>query len=206
MSFDAAWYRDVNAWARRTPWLHGFLSAYALWGGLVVLVVMLVLGWLLARRRTDALRAVAVAVLTGVAAVVALLVNQNLISPAIARARPCQAMHLEVLLPCSPDFSMPSDHCVIAGALVAGLWILDRRFGVVAAVLALLLAFSRVYVGVHYPMDTVVGLLVGAVIGVLVVLALRRSATALGTRLAATPLRPLVLAGRQEAGSAVRSD
>jgi len=195
MTLDVRWYHDINEWSRHTGGLHDVLSAYALWGGPALLAVLLVAGWLRARARPDAPLGVAVAALTGVATIVAVLVNQILISPAIARPRPCVAMpDAQVLLPCSADFSMPSDHTVIAGAFVAGLWLLDRRFGLVAGALALVLAFSRVYVGVHYPSDAVVGLLVGAGIALTVVLLLRGPATALTTRLASTPLRPLVLA------------
>lgn len=138
----------------------------------------------------------ATTLLTGVAAVVAVLLNQQVISPVVARPRPCQALaHVQVLLSCNRDYSMPSDHCIIAGAFVVGLLILNRRLGLIAAVLALLLAFGRVYVGVHYPADTVVGLLAGAVIGTVVVLALRRPTAALTDRLTRTPLRPLIVAG-----------
>ncbi|MDQ2790225.1 MAG: UDP-diphosphatase [Pseudonocardiales bacterium] len=186
----------INAFARATPWLHGVMTAYALWAGLVVLALLLVAGWWwTARYRQDAPRAVATAVLTGVAAVVAVLVNQNLFSPAIGRVRPCRALApVEVLLPCSNDYSMPSDHTVIGGAFVIGLLILSWRLGRPAVLLALLLAFSRVYVGVHYPADTVVGLLLGAVIGAVVVLGGRRGATTLAQRLTRTRLRALVTA------------
>ncbi|MGH3413826.1 MAG: phosphatase PAP2 family protein [Marmoricola sp.] len=201
---DTSWYRSVNDFARDTPWLHGFLAAYALWGGLVVLAVILVASWWLGRGRRDAPTAVATTVLTGVACIVALLLNQQLISPAIARPRPCLALHhVEVLLTCNRDYSMPSDHCVIAGAFVAGLWLLNRRTGMWAAALALLLAFGRVYVGVHYPSDAIVGLLVGAAVALVIVLALRQPVARLCIRLADTPLRPLVLArGRETAGAA----
>ncbi|GAY08467.1 putative integral membrane protein [Pseudonocardia sp. N23] len=110
----------------------------------------------------------------------------------------------QVLLPCSTDYSMPSDHAVIAGALVVGLWILQRRLGVVAAVLALLLAFSRVYVGVHYPTDVAVGLLFGAAVAAAVVLGLRGPAAAVAERLRDTSLRP-VICSRREAGKSPRA-
>ena len=52
----------------------------------------------------------------------------------------------------------------------------SRRAAVAATLLALLLAFARVYAGVHYPADTLVGLVFGAGITVVVVLAARRPA------------------------------
>jgi undecaprenyl-diphosphatase len=195
MSLDRTWYRDVNQFARQTSWLHGFLAAYALWAGLVVLALVLIGSWWAARRRPDAPKAVATAALTGLSTVVAVLVNQRLISPAIARPRPCNTLHhVEVLLTCNQDYSMPSDHCIIAGAFAAGLWMLHRKTGAVATVLALLLAFGRVYTGVHYPTDTIAGLLAGAAIAVIIVLGLRRPATTLANRLIRSPVHALITA------------
>jgi undecaprenyl-diphosphatase len=201
---DTDWYLTINGFARDTPWLHWLLAQYALWGGLVLLVVLLILGWLWARRQPDAADRVGVAVLTGVSAVVVLVVNQHVISPAIARPRPCHTLHgVEVLLTCTNDYSMPSDHSIIAGAITVGLWILSRKFGIIATILALLLAFARVYAGVHYPSDTIVGLLVGAAIGIVIVLALRRPTRALFVRLEHTPLSLLVRARQTPAQSCV---
>ncbi|MBN9098066.1 phosphatase PAP2 family protein [Pseudonocardia sp. 73-21] len=87
---------------------------------------------------------------------------------------------------------MPSDHAVVAGALVVGLWVLQRRLGVLGAALALLVAFSRVYVGVHYPSDVAVGLLFGAVVAAVVVPGLRGPATAVAQRLLRMYFRPLI--------------
>jgi membrane-associated phospholipid phosphatase len=195
VSLDGRWYRDVNTFAHDTPWLHGVLAAYALWAGLVLLVLLVVAGWWRARARPAAPRAVGTAALTGIAAVVALLLNQQIISPSIARDRPCASLHhVDVLLSCANDYSMPSDHCVIAGAITAGLWLLDRRLGAIATVLALLLASSRAYTGVHYPSDATAGLLLGAGLGLLVVAALRGPAGRFTAWLTRSPFRPLVQA------------
>jgi membrane-associated phospholipid phosphatase len=194
MSVDARWFLDVNSFARRTDWLHGFASDYALWGGLVALAVLLVAGWLLGRQRADAPRAFATAVLCGASTLIALGLN-HFISDAVARQRPfLRFPHAETLVSRAHDYSFPSDHCVIAGAFVVGLWLLDRRLGAVAAVLAGLLAFTRIYVGVHYPGDVVGGLAIGGAIAAAICLGLRRPGTVLAERLLATPLRPLVAA------------
>lgn len=89
---DTHLFELINSFAVATPWLHGVLTAYALWAGLTVLALLLVAGWWgPARHHQDAPRAVATAVLTGVAAVVAVLLNQNVLSPLFARPRPCRA-------------------------------------------------------------------------------------------------------------------
>jgi undecaprenyl-diphosphatase len=56
------------------------------------------------------------------------------------------------------------------------------------------MAFTRVYVGAHYPLDMVAGLAVGAVIAAAVVLTASRSTTAVVRRLERTRLRPLLTA------------
>lgn len=193
MSLDSSWYRSVNEFARDTGWAHGVLGNYANWAGLVLLALLLVVGWLLGRRRPDAPRLTATAFLVGVGAVIALLATQA-IGPAVARTRPCHALaHVEVLLHCASDSSFPSDHAMIAGAFAAGLLLLNRRIGLAALLLALLLAFARVYVGVHYPSDVAGGLAIGAAIGTLVVLTLRPATAAVALRLARTPLGPLII-------------
>jgi membrane-associated phospholipid phosphatase len=196
MAVDRVWYLRVNEWARETPWLHVFMASYALWDGLMVLAGMLIWEWWRARRLADrAPEVVASVVLVGAASIVALLVNQQVVSVLIGRARPCAVLQrVEVLLPCSVDYSMPSDHCVIAGAVAAGLFVLGRAVGAVAMVVALLLAFARVYTGMHYPADTGIGLVLGAVIALLTVLTLRRSAGGFAARLATTRWGSLVRA------------
>lgn len=193
MSTDTSWYLDINHFSRDTSWLHSFLAAYALWGGLVVLAAALVgAWWFSARRGPDAPRRVAIAWLGGAGAVVALAANQG-IGSVVDRTRPCHTFHHAlVLLSCANDASFPSDHAMIGGALVAGVFLVSRRLGLAAMVAALLLAFSRVYAGVHYPGDVGAGLLIGAAIDALLVLLLRPLVAAGTRRLVRTPLQALV--------------
>lgn len=196
-SADRHLYLDVNTLSRHSHWAHGFMKDYALWGGLVVLALLTVAAWLWARRERS-LNGVVVAVLTGISALVSLGIN-HFVSQAVARVRPCHALaahhHLVVILSCAKDYSFPSDHAIIAGALAMGLLLFSRKLGAVAVILALFLAFARVYAGVHYPADVIAGLVFGAVIALAIALGLRRPATAIAERLAATPLRPLIGAG-----------
>jgi undecaprenyl-diphosphatase len=68
----------------------------------------------------------------------------------------------------APDASFPSEHATAAFGIAAGVGTYRHRLGLVLLALAALTAFSRVYVGVHYPADVAAG----AAIGVLVALAL----------------------------------
>lgn len=65
----------------------------------------------------------------------------------------------------SADASFPSDHCLVAGAIATVALLAWRWVGVVLAIGAILIAWSRVFVGVHYPGDVLAGLGIGIVCG-----------------------------------------
>lgn len=92
----------------------------------------------------------------------------------IDRARPVPLSSDHVLLPNETDPSFPSGHAVIvsAGAIIL-LLRFNRGKQVVASIIltieAALVAYSRVYVGVHYPLDVFAGILLGTGIACAVV-------------------------------------
>jgi len=193
---DSSLFRWINRLANRTGWAHGFFTAYAKYG-IVLFAVLLVVDYLDGRQHDD-LRAVAGSVWAGGAALVALGIGQ-LIGGAIDRARPYEAMTgVHLLVDKTTDFLFPSDHATAAGAVAFGLLLTNRRWGIIAGVLAVVMAFTRVYVGAHYPADVLAGLAIGgtvAAIGVVVAVpALRRGLELL----AGTKLRVLGLKGRTE--------
>lgn len=64
------------------------------------------------------------------------------------------------------DWSFPSGHtsASFAAALAIILW--DRKKGIPAVVIAALIAFSRLYLTVHYPTDVLASLILGSLYGV----------------------------------------
>ena len=50
----------------------------------------------------------------------------------------------------------------------------DKKYGIIAIILASLIAFSRLYVGVHYPTDVLVGILSGTCIAFFVIYMFKR--------------------------------
>lgn len=189
----------INNFARHTPWLHGFMKLYA-GDGVVLFAVLLLVGWWIARRDATP-RRMAVALWAGIGTVAAVGLNQPIVN-GVHEKRPYVAMpHALLLVHRSADYSFPSDHATMAGAVAAGLLLLSWRLGLLAVLAALLMCFARVYVGAHYPGDVLAGLGVGAatvIIGYfLLVPPLTRIVVWLEQR---TPLRPLLTAGRAQDG------
>jgi undecaprenyl-diphosphatase len=81
-----------------------------------------------------------------------------------SRLRPYDAIEgVHLLVPKEVDYSFPSGHTfIVVGGAVVAWFTLKRWLAVLLTVEASLVAFSRVYVGVHYPTDLVGGTLLGA--------------------------------------------
>jgi undecaprenyl-diphosphatase len=83
------------------------------------------------------------------------------------RPRPFVAEHFIPLISHAADASFPSDHLAALGAVTICVWFTSRRLGLVVGVIALVVAFARVYVGVHYVSDVAGGFVLGLACGAL---------------------------------------
>lgn len=97
------------------------------------------------------------------ALVLSLLFNNMLLKHLIARSRPYDCIRGLIPLITPPtDYSFPSGHTAASFAVGVLLFRkLPKRYGIPALVLAALIGFSRLYLGVHYPSDVLAGALLG---------------------------------------------
>jgi membrane-associated phospholipid phosphatase len=201
VSVDTQIFQVINWFAGLTPWLHTPMLIVTTYG-VVLFAALLLGGWWLARRQANP-GVMAAAVWAPIGVLLALGINQP-ISGAVGEIRPCRALsHIVVLAPCAKDSSFPSDHAVMAGAAAIGLLVVTRRvLAWVTVTAALLIAFSRVYVGAHYPQDVLAGLALGAVVSVAGYLLVRGVLTRLIIALQATVVRPVVTSAPAATGQA----
>jgi undecaprenyl-diphosphatase len=94
------------------------------------------------------------------------LIAHRAIKPWIARPRPERAGERVIMrAPANGAYSFPSNHAVNMGAAAAVLTVAYPGGALAFALAAALVAYSRVYVGAHYPLDVLAGLVLGVAIG-----------------------------------------
>ncbi|MFJ8826305.1 phosphatase PAP2 family protein [Streptomyces sp. NPDC102467] len=174
-TIDSDLYRGITDFAHDTPsWFQHLMEVWTELG-LLLFAVLFVVAWARARRGDP--RAFAVAVLAPLATAVAYVCSE-LLKSGIDEERPCRAVSgaLASLVDCPAygDWSFPSNHATIAAAAAVGLALAWPKVGLLTVPMAILMAFSRVFVGVHYPHDVAVGLLLGTLVTFLVVRLLTR--------------------------------
>lgn len=162
-------YRDIVDFALATPqWLHTFAEV-GTDAGLFAFAALFVLCWWRARHAPA--RELAVAVV-GPAGVVAAYVVSEVVKLLVREDRPCRGITTIAACPPPDDWSFPSNHTVIAAGAAATLTLAWRALAWVVLPLAAIMAFSRVFVGVHYPHDVAAGFVVGVVLAPLFALLL----------------------------------
>lgn len=92
--------------------------------------------------------------------------TSGLMKPLLQRERPCKTLEgFRLLAHCGSRYGFPSSHAANAAGITMLLGLLYRRWAIPCAIVAFLIGYSRIYVGVHYPLDVLVGWLIGGLIG-----------------------------------------
>lgn len=86
-----------------------------------------------------------------------------ILKPIIARPRPFVAQGVDILIKEPMGFSFPSGHTGSSFAAASVIYFYNKKRGLLALILATLIAFSRMYLFVHYPSDIVGGLILGII-------------------------------------------
>jgi undecaprenyl-diphosphatase len=102
-----------------------------------------------------------------------LVVCNMILKPGVGRIRPYDFQMQEfgkeiiLLIDKQHDFSFPSGHTIASFEACTVLLLGNKKMGIPATILAILIAFSRMYLYVHYPTDVLVSVVLGSLFAVI---------------------------------------
>lgn len=107
-----------------------------------------------------------------IAMAMGLLVCNIILKPAVARIRPYDMQEqlgvtINLLIEKQHDFSFPSGHTIASFEACTVILLGSTKLGIPATLLAILIAFSRLYLYVHYPTDVIASIILGTLFGII---------------------------------------
>ena len=144
----------------RTEWLDTILPVISSFGdkgiGWIVVAIML---FCIPKYRKAGLT-------MGLGLIFCLLIGNLTLKPLIARPRPYSYFpEMTLLVAPLADFSFPSGHTFASFASATALYLYHKKPGIAAYILAGIIAFTRLYLYVHFPSDVLAGILLGVLNG-----------------------------------------
>lgn len=104
----------------------------------------------------------------GLALIFGLLIGNVLLKNIVGRTRPYELNpEFNLLVKRLKDASFPSGHTLAAFEGAVTIFIRNKKYGIPAIILAFLIAFSRIYLYVHFPTDVLAGIIIGSVNAIL---------------------------------------
>lgn len=109
------------------------------------------------------------------ALLLATILGEEMLKHLVQRPRPCAGVPAASLLIGKPlTYSFPSGHSASSFAAAGIIAINIKRYRVFAILLAVLIAFSRLYLYVHYPSDVLAGMLLGIACAVIIQISFKK--------------------------------
>jgi undecaprenyl-diphosphatase len=179
-NLDASIYRALNGFCGWNPALDR--AAFHL-PGLVGVLFMGIFGLLWYRQGTEQFRRRQTLVLIIPAVALGLIVNRTISTLLPFRVRPMYAIGANApshnyTFDLEHWSSFPSDNATYLFAIAGCLWAISRPFGILFGLFSTCVVLARVYFGIHYPSDIVVGALLGIAAAVAVNLGVVRDSVA----------------------------
>lgn len=97
------------------------------------------------------------------------IIGEGIIKHIVRRSRPFQDKEEKLLINKPITYSFPSGHTASSFAALAVFLQMNGKLGLIVSPIATLIAFSRIYLKVHYPTDVIFGMVLGFTCGITVV-------------------------------------
>lgn len=157
MEFDTAATKLINSLAGKSATLDLLMVLVAKWGVFLLIAIVALRWW----SKHDREMARYGAICCGLATTLGLLLN-HLILLFVARIRPYNRGVTNLIVERSGDPSFPSDHSTVVFAIAFVLLFRRDRYSIPFLIAAILIGFSRIYIGTHYLSDVVGGAVTAA--------------------------------------------
>ena len=100
-----------------------------------------------------------------IAMALGLIIGNGIIKNLVARPRPYWLdENITLLIPGLSDFSFPSGHTLASFEAAVMIFLFNKKWGISAIILAILIGISRMYLFVHFPSDVLAGAVLGTII------------------------------------------
>jgi undecaprenyl-diphosphatase len=159
LTLDEKLFLEINGFVGRIPILDQtvelIVNEYFVPVSLTLILFYL---WLHPDKKRELHRkALSIAILSiGLINLIIVMSNQFIVRP-----RPFDQIPANLLFYRPTDPSFPSNAAAVGFALAVSIFLVNRKWGVLAIILALFFSLSRVYAGVHFPFDVVAGAVLG---------------------------------------------
>lgn len=152
-------FRGINDLGKEWEWLNPIMAGIA--ENTIYLLALAVIFFLFSRR--DRLM-----IFTGLIALVFAELAGKLAGSMYSNNQPfAELPEVNKLIDMGVNNSFPSDHTIIFFTITVTFWLFKRKHHYLWVLLALIVGFSRIFAGVHYPGDVAVGGVLGALMAYL---------------------------------------
>lgn len=92
-----------------------------------------------------------------------------ILKPMVDRTRPYYVLGYDPVISPVGDPSFPSGHTSASFAAATAIYAINKKWGIAAYIFAAVMGFSRLYLGVHFPTDVVLGAILGTAMAMIVI-------------------------------------
>ena len=160
MQKDYDWFKKINRLANRYHWLDKLSVFFAEYSGIIMVFYLIFLLWKNELNQDLFFRAIALSFFTR-------FVLLKIIRKFVIRSRPFTDHNVNLLIRRLKDQSFPSGHSTFFFTLSFVIWFYNQEVGSWMLINSFLIGLSRVFVGVHYPLDILGGTFLGYLVAFL---------------------------------------